>query len=454
MQFDEYVTVSDASKEVEISPILSIPPTVMGLNKHVIVHIPDTLLEDNTTYRISFGKAIKDLHEGNPFSHYTYTFSTGSYFDSLQISGTVLNAATGLPDTSIYVLLYSASSSDSAVVREKPKYVGKVDANGSYSIKGLPARRFRVYAIKDANENLIYDGPPAEMVGFYEKTVTPGDSSASMPIDIRVFPEVMDSNLAKKLDTTSASSVSKNGTTRSKRERERERENFSYVVSADTSNIAHRTQDINLPVDIAFSRVPVLSDNRIAMTYDSSGTPVETPIKIYFDTTKKPDSTRKIAHVKPDSWHENTVYTLKLMKGFAKDTGGVAAMPSRYTFRTMREEDYGKILVHLPTRYNSTKYILMVMADNDTIYQKPVTDTMVQLVRLRPATYTFRIIVDENGNGKWDTGNLFAKKQPEEVIPYNGSIKLRANWEHTIDYETAVSPHKNAPQNGNSPPHK
>src|ERR1700749_5085302 len=64
MHFDEFITISDVSKEVEISPILSMPPTVISLNKHVVIKIPDSLLEENTTYRISFGNAIKDVHEG------------------------------------------------------------------------------------------------------------------------------------------------------------------------------------------------------------------------------------------------------------------------------------------------------------------------------------------------------------------------------------------------------
>ncbi len=39
MHFDEYVTVGDATKEVHISPILAINPTLVGKNKTVIVKI-------------------------------------------------------------------------------------------------------------------------------------------------------------------------------------------------------------------------------------------------------------------------------------------------------------------------------------------------------------------------------------------------------------------------------
>ena len=40
-----------------------------------------------------------------------------------------------------------------------------------------------------------------------------------------------------------------------------------------------------------------------------------------------------------------------------------------------------------------------------------------------------RVIFDLNGNGKWDTGNLLKKIQPEKISYYPALIELRANWE-------------------------
>src|SRR6185369_17328582 len=42
LHFDEYIVVCDVQKEVEISPILPIPPTVTGVNKHVTLKLEDT----------------------------------------------------------------------------------------------------------------------------------------------------------------------------------------------------------------------------------------------------------------------------------------------------------------------------------------------------------------------------------------------------------------------------
>src|SRR5690606_11600779 len=122
MRFDEFVNVSNAS-DVQTSPLLQFSPSVEALNKRVIVKIPDSLLKENTTYRITFGKAIGDVHENNPFTGYSYIFSTGSYFDSLWLSGSLYNAATGMKDTSAQILLYEATKSDSVMVKEKPLYI-------------------------------------------------------------------------------------------------------------------------------------------------------------------------------------------------------------------------------------------------------------------------------------------------------------------------------------------
>ena len=430
LHFDEYITVNDVAKEVQISPILSIQPTVTGKNKEVTVKIADTLLEENTTYRISFGKAIRDLHEGNPYPDHTYTFSTGSFFDSLQFSGKVIDASTGLPDTgAVYVVLYSIKRPDSAIVREKPKYIAKAGADGVFALKGLPAKPFRVYAIKDVNANMIYDGSD-EMVAFAEKPVTPGDTSQPQLL-LRMFREI---DTSRKKDDTSGQGIK-----RAAFVDKSAKEGFTYQVSVDTTDIHKRSFDITKPIEVLFNKkIGSIQKGKITLTYDSAAQNIPAVIVDSIDTSGKKLLLRA-------DWRENTVYTLRLPKGFAKDTGNAEAIPSKYVFRTKRDDDYGKIQVHLPSKYYDRKFILMLSLGADTIYFKPVSDTMVNLVRLKPGSYTMRIIIDENRNGKWDPGQLFNKVQPEEVVPYIGSINLKAGWENQVDFEPKPEPKVQAP---------
>ena len=423
LEFDEFITLNDASKEVQISPLLTIPPTVtQGLRK-VTVKIPDTLLEPNTTYRISFGNAIKDLHEGNAFTGYTYTFSTGSWFDSLQLAGKVLNAANGLADsTGVMVVLYYASDGDSAIISKKPRYVTRADATGSFVFKGLPRRSFNIYALKDPNDNLMYDGE-GEMIAFADNKLIPGDTSQQGNITLRLFYQPTDSTIkpdtAVKAGGRFAQTQAKNDV-------------FTWSVNADTSNKNARTFDINKQLIISTSRTATFNYEKINLVYDSNGT--EIPVA-YTHTA----SNSKQAILQP-AWKENTLYTLKLAKGFSKDSTGTDAMPARFTFRTREDEDYGKITVNLPARYVTATYVLQITNEADTIYQQPITSGSVALSRLRPGKYAFRVIEDRNGNGKWDAGNLFTRLQPELVIPYKDVLTLKAGWDNIIDFDQKAAP--------------
>lgn len=433
LQFDEYVTVGDVQKEVHIMPMLAVDPTLTAVNKHVVLKIVDSLLEDNTTYRISFGNAIKDLHEGNPFSNYTYTFSTGGYFDSLSLKGSVISAATGLPDTGIIVVLYNATENDSAIVKKKPKYVTKVDSKGEFLFKGLPAHSFRIYAVKDANTNYIYDGTGDE-VAFNDANVVPGIDSTMTPVKLRLFAEIPDTATAAKKKSEKPG-MDKGTKTKGSQKTDT---NFTYAVNVDTSSPLKRTFDINKSVKITFNRQPFINQSKIELWYDSASNRKIQPYKLVTDTLHPDEAVIQTV------WKENKLYKLALDSAFATDTGGKAAHGATYAFRTFNQDDYGKITIHLPSKYYGAKpdynYLLLVRADNDTVYQQPVFDTVVNLLRAAPATYTFRIIADKNKNGKWDTGDLLGRKQPEEVIPSSANIKLKAGWEHSIDFEEKPKP--------------
>jgi len=43
--------------------------------------------------------------------------------------------------------------------------------------------------------------------------------------------------------------------------------------------------------------------------------------------------------------------------------------------------------------------------------------------------YYFRVIYDENKNGRWDSGNVKLKKYPENIWIDPTQITLRPNWD-------------------------
>jgi hypothetical protein len=423
LQFDEYIELRDAATQVQISPLLSIPLTVTGQVRKVKVTIPDSLLQDETTYRITFGTAIRDIHEGNPWESGGYIFSTGSYFDSLSLAGTVCNARTGLPDTSALVMLYSASESDSAVVRHKPMYVTHVDISGNFLLQGLPPRAFRLYALRDMNGNLTFDGGQ-EWIAFADSVIRPSPGSAKR-LSLQLFPESLGDTASTPAGAGQSAFTGRGRKTAAVSEVAA----GGYRVLADTADAGKRTQDITGPLTISLSRrlSGTMNPDRIFLASDSAGATVEAPLRITRDSSG-------LEYYLNTPWRQDAVYTLRLQKGFATDSSGADLMPGRYTFRTKRDEDYGKLSIHLPTKYYGRGHILQVSNESDTVYQQAVMDTMVNLRHIPPGSYTIRVIEDLNENGRWDAGDLFLRRQPEQVIPYKDTITLKPGWEQQIDF--------------------
>ena len=169
--FDEYVTLDNAKQNVMISPPMKEKPDIKLKNKTVVVKFKEPLA-DNTTYTINFGTAIKDLHEGNLFENYLYSFSTGDHVDSLSIAGKVLNAVDQKPVEDAYVSLYAADQAnlDSLPLSEIPNYITKTDKEGKFRLDGLADKQYLVFALKDANANLYFDLPNEE-VAFLDTLV-------------------------------------------------------------------------------------------------------------------------------------------------------------------------------------------------------------------------------------------------------------------------------------------
>jgi PBP1b-binding outer membrane lipoprotein LpoB len=170
LAFDEYVTLNNANQEVLISPPLATKPDVKLNNKTVIIKFKEDL-KPNTTYTVSLGNAVKDLHEGNVFSDYIYTFSTSDYIDTLSIAGKVINADDEKPAEGMFVALYEDSDSlFYQPTRRAPDFIARTDKEGAFRLNGLPNKRFLVFALNDVNANLYYD-MPNEKVAFLDTLV-------------------------------------------------------------------------------------------------------------------------------------------------------------------------------------------------------------------------------------------------------------------------------------------
>lgn len=168
--FNELVNVKDAFQKVVLSPPGKSVPRVSTRGRGVVVNITDTLLP-NTTYTIDFGDAIEDNNEANKLSGFAYTFSTGPTLDSLRISGMVLGAEDMEPQQGVFVGAY-ISQEDSAFLRAPFERLARTDEYGRFIIRGLQDTTYRLFALKDLDNDKHYANPE-EDIAWFEELIRP-----------------------------------------------------------------------------------------------------------------------------------------------------------------------------------------------------------------------------------------------------------------------------------------
>jgi hypothetical protein len=198
--FSEFIVLKNLNEELVISPPLKERPVTRIRNKTLVIDLNNEL-RDNTTYTLNFGTAIADNNEGNLLPDFEFVFSTGPVIDSLAVTGSALNAFNLKPEKEkITVMLYD-NLSDSAPYRDLPLYIAKTSSEGKFAINNIRPGTFRLFALKDANNNLKFDIPD-EMIAF-------GDTSIIIsPLSVQKINFIKDSSLLK----TKIKSPEKGGT--------------------------------------------------------------------------------------------------------------------------------------------------------------------------------------------------------------------------------------------------
>ena len=405
LTFNEYIQLENVFQNLIVSPNPAQSPNVEGKLRQVTVTLRDTL-EANTTYTLDFGNAIRDNNEGNPLKNFTYTFSTGDVLDSFRLAGTVRLAENNKVDSTMIVVLHQ-NLNDSAVAKLRPRYVARVNGNGTFLFRNLPEGRFALFAMKDEGGMKRYMSP-AQLFAFADEPVTiPYEGSE---IRLRAF---IDSIPEPEPPSASATQDDKKSQPR----------NLLY----QTNLVNNTVQDLLQDLELRFSPTPL-------KTFDSSG------VKLLDDFFKDVpgysmtlDSTKSKLTIK-NKWIENTGYNLILDQDFAEDTlGKKLAKTDTISFKTRRENEYGAIRLRFMNLDTSGSQLLQFVQSDKVLYTFPLEGRIFTAPLFTPGEYEIRIIMDENNNRKWDAGKFSLRRQPEKVIFIEKKVNIKANWDNEID---------------------
>ena len=127
-------------------------------------------------------------------------------------------------------------------------------------------------------------------------------------------------------------------------------------------------------------------------------------------------------------WKPSTDYQLIIDSALFASFIGLATREETFTFKTKSLEEYAVLIFEL-TNYTGKEVIQILSKDDKIVREQAATEAKVKFEYMKPDTYYARLFIDENGNGKWDTGNYKEKRQAEKIYYYPYDMELRAFWD-------------------------
>lgn len=476
LEFDEYIVAENLQQKLLITPDageydFKARPTGLQIKFK-------KSLDTATTYSLSFGDAIKDFSEKNPARNLRVVFSTGVGIDSASVGGQVKDLLSDKPLLDVLVGLYPNSDTLN-IEKMKPSYFTRSDSAGRYSIENIRPNKYKLFAFDDKNRSLSYN-PRAEKIAYLRDSITIVDSTQISGVSLRLF---MANNTPAKVRNTQprANYYSVNY----------DKGFLEYKVKFNNpeDSIPHFQAGTN---ELKFYNTKNRKDTLVAKItiVDSVGLTFEHTQKIKFreargggkaaDTNREPfdmktnfpdngeieprnfalkltfnkpvaearlnqiqiisDSTKaEVIKITDFTWANNHAILSLSRPILARRELKVIipkatffsvendTIPAKiYKLPIMDEENYGTLEGEI--KGAKSKFIVELLDDKFEVVKSISNKTPYVFSYLKPATYTLRVIVDENGNGQWDTGDVKANKLAEPVFFHNEAVKVKKNF--------------------------
>ncbi|MCQ2321911.1 MAG: Ig-like domain-containing protein [Bacteroidales bacterium] len=483
--FDEYITLENAKQQVLISPPLNEKPDIKLVNKTVVIRFKEAL-KSNTTYTINFGDAIKDLHEGNAFKNYIYSFSTGEILDTLAISGQLLSANDKKPIEDALVTLYYGDSEglDSLPLTSTPHFITKANKEGHFVFNGLPDKKFQVFAIKDVNANSYFD-LPNEQVAFLDTLVTAPASNLSLYMfteedttqmllekklvaegQLRfVFrqpaqnvtietPEILpDSFNIVKVHSANFDTINWYFTPNVKDSLWVQMK-YDTIINDSTryslifKNKKGKTEMLKASDNLANGCI--LPESMLTLSFTEPIIDFQLTDSVLFiagtDTlTEKPEFEQVdefgFLYSLKNQLETDKEYSISIPDSTIFSIKGHANSAINLKFRQAKDEDFGNIFITVvPPEAVPQVVVQLLNAKGSVVDTQIVTEKKeLEFWYLAPGKYKLKAILDTDANGKWSTGNYHRHFLPETIIEYKDELDLKAGWDIDLDNVWEIS---------------
>jgi hypothetical protein len=481
LEFDEYVSVDNINQQLLITPEIDGIYTTKIRTKGVRL-IFDKPFQPNTTYSLNFRNTFKDVSERNPARNVKVVFSTGPTIDSLSVSGEVVDALTNKPVLETLVGLYRLSDT-LQFARNRPYYFAKTDSAGLFQLENIAAGTYRLAALTDANNNLLYDAAK-ESIGFLSDTLAVRARVEGIRLPIRFIDQVPNKVVTTRSAAGTYTVVYGRGVKDLRVQFQNPADSLPYALSDERQllfyNLRNETDTVRAAITVVDSvdqrfahdvkikfrpRGRREEATRLPFTLKASPADreeVERQFSYQIDFTKPVgearfdsvevliDTTRRLA-IPANEWNWNATRTrlsiareiplqrevrVTLRKGAFFSIEGDTSQVSRTNHPLKDPENYGVIAGEV--RGGRGGVLVQLLSEDYKVVRTLTNRRQFRFEYVKPGRYYLRAIEDANSNEKWDTGDARRFELAERIVFYPQPIVIKANFEvedHVLTFD-------------------
>ena len=473
-QFSEYILESSLTGGVTVFPRQKTEPKIIYDDDAVEVQLQDTL-QPEQTYIITFTRKVTDEHKVPLAEDIQYAFSTGATIDHGMITGQVTTGN----DNSVH--LWKITGQADSLFFTFPDYIIRCAEDGSFRFRYLSPGNYRLLAV-EKNGTGVPLSPGITAYGLPEILTIPVQSDTAGPYPIRLHKEIPALRVLKAVQYPGWAEVTFNtpplplpkvffrdsldfhpipdprdslklvvfskafpnsiqlipkGAPESEMQSvplsapEEPDTNAVSLVSPGTALNFKPEMNQSPTIRLVFSKplITPISPADLPLVYTSKDTTL-------FEARVNQESPLVIS-VKPyHDWQPNTNYFLTCpgTKLFALDSTQFKDSVLVIRIRTGPELGYGSLSGSITGEINTPVGIILKAAEKSGKSYRQVVNSPsdFHLNDLSEGAYLLSIYTDRDSSGNYTYGRAFPPAPAEYFFDYPDTIKIRANWETSL----------------------
>ena len=130
----------------------------------------------------------------------------------------------------------------------------------------------------------------------------------------------------------------------------------------------------------------------------------------------------------------DTEYSLEIDSAAFTDIYGKVSAEMKKGFRVRSLDSFGSLIMTVEGMADTTIVVELLDTQDRVVKSVRTRNGTAEFFYIKPATYYMRMFIDSNANGKWDTGDYAAGRQPEETFYYPEKIECKAKWDISLTW--------------------